>query len=80
MVNQKVPTWVTSGVPSRRALRRRQVRIAKELDRCSERLPGDIGNDMLRKISQGKRGTSRRSPRRSRTAKASLISRRAMKL
>jgi hypothetical protein len=44
------------------------------------RLPGEVGNDMLGKISQGERGTSRRSPRRSRTAKASHISRRAMKL
>src|SRR5262249_7391341 len=62
------------------ALRRRQVRVAKELDTCSDRLPGDLEDDMLGKISQGKRGTSRRSPRRSRTAKASHINRRAAQL
>jgi len=62
------------------ALRRRQVRVAKELDTCSDRLPGDLEDDMLGKISQGKRGTSRRSPRRSRTAKASHISCAAVKL
>jgi hypothetical protein len=42
----------------------------KELDVCSERLPGDVEDDMLGRIEQVKRGTTRRSPRRSRTAKA----------
>ena len=54
--------------------RRRQARLVKELDVCSERLPGDIEDDMLRRIVQEKRGTTRGSPRRSRTAKASHIS------
>jgi hypothetical protein len=61
-------------------LRRRQMRTAKELDTCSGRLPGDVEDDMLGKIDGQKRGTARGSPRRSRTAKASHISRRAMKL
>jgi hypothetical protein len=34
------------------------VRVAKELDVCSERLPGDVEDDMLGKIRQGKCGTS----------------------
>jgi len=52
----------------------------KELDVCSERLPGDVEDDMLGRIEQVKRGTTRGSPRRSRTAKASHISRRTAKL
>ena len=60
--------------------RRRQMRTAKELDRCSGRLPGDAEDDMLGKIDGRKRGTTRGSPRRSRTAKASHISRFATKL
>jgi hypothetical protein len=47
---------------------------------CSERLPGDVEDDMLGRIDWQKHGTSRGSPRRSRTAKASHISRNAMKL
>jgi len=30
----------------------------KELDVCSERLPGDVEDDMLGRIEQVKRGTS----------------------
>ena len=56
------------------------MRVAKELDVCSERLPGDVEDDMLGKIRQVKCGTTRGSPRRSRTAKAVHISRRATKL
>jgi hypothetical protein len=54
--------------------------LAKELDICSERLPGDVEDDMLGRIEQGKHGTARGLPRRSRTAKVSHISRHAMKL
>src|SRR5215831_17075713 len=43
-------------------------------------LPGDVEVDMLGRIEQVKRGTSRGSPRRSRTAKAPHINRRAAKL
>src|SRR5512138_462950 len=60
--------------------RRRQMRTAKELDTCSGRLPGDAEDDMLGRIDRQKCGTTRGSPRRSRTAKAAHISRRAMKL
>src|SRR5262245_66415113 len=56
------------------------MRTAKELDTCSGRLPGDVEDDMLGRIDRQKRGTARGSPRRSRTAKAAHISRRAMKL
>src|SRR5262245_62212716 len=56
------------------------MRTAKELDTCSGRLPGDVEDDMLGRIDRQKRGTTRGSPRRSRTAKAAHISRRAMKL
>jgi len=59
--------------------RRRQTRTAKELDVCSGRLPGDVEDDMLGRIDRRKRGTTRGSPRRSRTAKAARISRRAVK-
>src|SRR5215469_5922864 len=74
------PEIVNIGSAEPCGARRRQVRVAKELDTGSDRLPGDIGNDMLGQISQQKRGTARRSPRRSRTAKASHISRSAVKL
>ena len=56
------------------------MRVAEELDVCSERLPGDAEDDMLGKIDWQKRGTTCGSLRRSRTAKASRISRRAVKL
>src|SRR5215831_14391646 len=56
------------------------MRTAKELDTCSGRLPGDVEDDMLGRIDRRKRGTTRGSPRRSRTAKAAHISRSAMKL
>ena len=57
------PEIVNIGSAEPCGARRRQVRVAKELDTGSDRLPGDIGNDMLGQISQQKRGTARRSPR-----------------
>jgi hypothetical protein len=60
--------------------RRRPVLVAKELGACSDKFPGDSGGDMLRRNRQQKRGTTRGSPRRSRTAKASHIRRSATKL
>jgi hypothetical protein len=42
---------------------------------CSDGLPGDSEGDMPRGNMQRKRGTTRGSPRRTRTAKASRISR-----
>jgi hypothetical protein len=54
--------------------------VAKELGVCSDRLPGDSGGDMLGRNEQRKRRTTRGSPRRSRTAKASHIKRSTPKL
>jgi hypothetical protein len=54
--------------------------VAKELGVCSDRLPGDSGGDMLGRNEQRKRRTTRGSPRRSRTAKASHIRRSTPKL
>ena|SRR5712692_7801058 len=48
----------------------------EKLDDYDFDLPGDTGDGMLGRNAQRKLGTSRGSPRRSRTAKASRISRR----
>ena len=47
------------------------MRVAKELDVCSERLPGDVEDDMLGRIDRRKRGTTRGLLKRSRNGEGS---------
>ena len=58
---------------------RRPMSELEELDEHGSDLSGDIGGGMPGRNGQRKLGTTRGSPRRSRTAKASRISRRAAK-
>jgi len=66
------------GVPSRSDLGEGHVDI-EYLDKFDAELPGVIEDGMSGRNVQRKLGTTRGSPRRSRTAKASRISRRAVK-
>src|SRR4051795_5373683 len=66
------------GVPSRSDLGEGRVGIAT-LDTCDGRTPRGQRGRHVRTEWQGKTGTTRGSPRRSRTAKASRISRHAVK-
>ena len=68
------------GVPNRSEPSVKASAVVKELGICSDRLPGDSEDDMLGGNGQRKRRTTRGSPRRSRTAKASHIRRSATKL
>src|SRR5208283_5275691 len=68
----------TLGVPSRSDLGEGHVGI-EELDMTMLELPGVIEDGMPGRNGQRKPGTTRGSPRRSRTAKASRISRHAVK-
>jgi hypothetical protein len=55
--------------------RRRPTSEIDQLDKHDSDLSGDIGDGMSGRNGQGKPGTTRGSPRRSRTAKALRISR-----
>ena len=66
------------GVPSRSDLGEGRVDIEK-LDKLDDELPGVREDGMSGRNEQRKLGTTRGSPRRSRTAKASRISRCAVK-
>ena len=69
----------TLGVPSRCSFGEGLCR-RRYLELIDVELPGVVGDGMSGKIGQQKPGTARGSPRHSRTAKASHISRRAVKL
>jgi hypothetical protein len=85
-VNREAPKYVPRakriagelGVPSRSDLGEGYIGI-KVLDRNDVELPGVIEGGMPGRNGQRKPGTTRGSPRRSRTAKASRISRHAVK-
>src|SRR3982074_259246 len=72
--------WIAgySGAPSRSDLGEGRVDIEK-LDKLDDELPGVREDGMSGRNVQRKLGTTRGSPRRSRTAKASRISRCAVK-
>jgi hypothetical protein len=57
------PEMVDIGSAEPLVSRRRQALVAKELGICSDRLPGDVGDDMLRRNGQRKHGTTHRWPR-----------------
>jgi hypothetical protein len=61
------------------AKRRKATLLVAKLDRLSRELLGVGEHGMSRRNGQRKLGSTRGSPRRSRTAKASRISRRAVK-
>jgi hypothetical protein len=85
-VNQEAPKVIARvkriagalGVPSRSTLGEGHVDIAA-LERSMIGLPGVVEDGMSGRNAQQKPGTARGSPRRSRTAKASRISRCAVK-
>lgn len=84
------PVEVNAGIVERersaRSYARRALRngakanvVGEELDHATDELSGVVGGDMMAESGQRKLGTTRGQPRRTRTAKASRISRTAAK-